>query len=74
LIILQKQHYKSNWPYLASLVNYLRFSLHGAKPFIEEELPFKNPPLLLLVLPASFLLFTLDLLRILTRKAKEKFQ
>ncbi|MDW3192760.1 MAG: glycosyltransferase family A protein [Cytophagales bacterium] len=60
MILQKKKYYKRNMPYLRAIVNYQRFSWHGAKPFFEKDLPIIDRLLIILSSPLGFALFCWD--------------
>jgi glycosyltransferase involved in cell wall biosynthesis len=60
VIFQKKKYYKSVLPYLSAILNYQRFSWHGARPFFESELSKKEHFLIALSIPFGFLLYCWD--------------
>lgn len=61
LIIQKKKYYRRIAPYFSAIVNYQRFSWHGAKPFLEKDLLKSDPFIIALAMPLGFLLYCWDL-------------
>lgn len=70
LILQKKQYYKSLSPYLFAVINYQRFSWHGARPFFESELSRKERFLITLSFPLGILLYCWDKLCLHIQKSK----
>lgn len=62
LIISNKRLFESPKSYLIALIRYLRFSFHGASPYIEKDLRIKERVLLICLSPISLLLCCRDVL------------
>lgn len=61
LIIKNKKYYRRIAPYLSAIVNYQRYSWHGAKPFLERGFLKSELLLITLAMPLGFLLYCWDL-------------
>lgn len=64
LCMKQRHLYYSKRFFLFSAMNYMRFGMHGAKPFIEKNLDFRELSTLLIVFPVSLAWYIYDLLRL----------
>lgn len=66
VILQKKQYYKRLSPYLFAIVNYQRYSWHGARPFFESSLSRKETFLMILVMPLGFMLCCWDIFQLKT--------
>jgi glycosyltransferase involved in cell wall biosynthesis len=64
LCMKQRHRYHGKRFYLFSAMNYMRFGLHGAEPFIEEDLDFRELSTLIVVFPVSAAWYIYDLFRL----------
>lgn len=70
--ILNKHHYNNTLFFLKAIIQYIRFGLHGARPFLEQEVWSKHPSKIIFSIPISFFVFIRDIIRLQNSKKSRK--